>query len=144
MAKYLLNAFSISMVPDGALLEIDPITEVHAKQFAVSGVPSVYLDCISAIGHANTAAVISGMLGADVPVNRINVKLIPGHDAAIVAQYSGPRLPEGAKTLPDGAKIEWFSVRVRPVNSLQTLQQRIQQLKYILVDVLEKEDVDGL
>lgn len=65
----------------------------------------------SAIGHADTARIVSGMLGVELPANRVNVKLAKG-EKMIVAQYSGPRLPEGATTLPDGAKIEFVMVGV--------------------------------
>jgi hypothetical protein len=43
--------------------------------------------------------------------NRVNVSLKPG-DAAIVGQYIGPRLPEGATTLPEGATIKWLLTEV--------------------------------
>ena len=65
----------------------------------------------SVIGHADTAWIVSGMLGIELPVNRANVKLACG-EKMIVAQYSGPRLPEGATVLPEGAKIEFVLVEV--------------------------------
>ena len=65
----------------------------------------------SVIGHADTARIVSGMLGIELPVNRANVKLACG-EKMIVAQYSGPRLPEGATVLPEGAKIEFVLVEV--------------------------------
>jgi hypothetical protein len=155
MAKFLLNAFSCSMVPDGAMLEIIPVTDSQAKEFAVevetldrpsqSGeIPQAWLAATSAIGHADTAAVISGILGVQVPVNRVSVKLVPGHDAAIVAQYSGPRLPEGAKVLPDGAEIKWFAVRVHSLAALGRANARIQKLEAKLLEVLGEEGVEGL
>jgi len=49
------------------------------------------------------------MLGVSVPVNRVNVKLT---GPMVVAQYMGPRLPEGATTLPEGAKIEFWKVEL--------------------------------
>jgi hypothetical protein len=65
----------------------------------------------SMIGHIDTAKIISGMLGVELPMNRKNVKLAQG-EKMIVAQYSGPRLPEGATTLPEGAKIEFVLVEM--------------------------------
>ena len=65
----------------------------------------------SVIGHADTAKIVSNILGIDLPVNRTNVKLVR-REKMIVAQYSGPRLPEGATVLPDGAKIEFILVEV--------------------------------
>lgn len=63
----------------------------------------------SAVGHADTAAVFSSILGRPVAVNRVNVKL-DQQTILLVGQYIGPRLPEGATTLPDGATIEWWTL----------------------------------
>jgi len=71
----------------------------------------------SAVGHVETAAVFSGQLGMPVCFNRATVSLKPG-DIAVVGQYKGPRLPEGATTLPEGAKIDWMAVMVSPYVTL--------------------------
>jgi hypothetical protein len=63
----------------------------------------------SAVGHRDTAAVFSAELGLGVAENRTTVSLCKG-DLAIVGQYRGPRLAEGATTLPEGATIEWLRV----------------------------------
>jgi hypothetical protein len=47
----------------------------------------------------------------NVPLNRTTVEL-KNDDTAIVAQYRGPRLEEGAKILPEGAAIEFYFVKV--------------------------------
>lgn len=65
----------------------------------------------SAVGHADTAAVFTDVLGLPVRANRTTVSLAPGN-AVIVGQYRGPRLPEGATRLPDGATIQWLLVEV--------------------------------
>lgn len=77
---------------------------------ALSGNPGV-TSLESVIGHADTARIVSDILGVELPANRATVKLQPG-EKMIVAQYSGPRLPEGATTLPEGAKIEFVLVEV--------------------------------
>ena len=64
---------------------------------------------VSVVGHADTAAVFSTVLGRDVPYNRATIKLADG-DHLLVGQYIGPRLPEGATSLPEGATIEWWIV----------------------------------
>ena len=64
----------------------------------------------SAVGHADTAAVLSTVLGVDVPMNRTTLQMEHGV-ALLVGQYKGPRLPEGATALPEGATIEWWLVR---------------------------------
>lgn len=65
----------------------------------------------SAVGHTDTAAVYSDVLGVAVPANRVTIALKPG-DRMIVGQYRGPRLPEGATTLPAGATIQWLRVSI--------------------------------
>lgn len=43
--------------------------------------------------------------------NRETMKLDAG-DVLVVAQYVGPRLPEGATELPPNARIEYFTVQI--------------------------------
>jgi len=101
----LLNAVSVNMVPvQGATLRIRPINLDEAKEI-------VSIGFTSAIGHADTANVVGGMLGVPIPANRVSVQLGFG-DEALVAQYLGPRLPEGATSLPEGATIRFFHLMV--------------------------------
>ena len=100
---FILNAFSLNMIVGNADIVVREITQSVAAGLAA--------DCISAVGHADTAAVFSNVLGVTVPCNRVTVALKEG-DVALVGQYSGPRLPEGATTLPEGATIKWLVVRV--------------------------------
>jgi hypothetical protein len=64
----------------------------------------------SAVGHADTAMVFSNELGLPILPNRVSVKLYDPETRVLVGQYVGPRLPEGATRLPDGATIEWWIV----------------------------------
>jgi hypothetical protein len=48
----------------------------------------------SAIGHEGTATLLSKLLGIEIPVNRVAIKMQPG-DRAVVFQVL-QRLPEGA------------------------------------------------
>lgn len=66
-------------------------------------------DCVSVIGHMETAAVVSSVLGFEVPANRTSYSVEDG-DVLYVAQYIGPRLPEGAIALPEGANIRFYRV----------------------------------
>ena len=43
-------------------------------------------------------------------MNRVSVKLDNPDLHAIIGQYSGPRLEEGATELPEGARIEWWII----------------------------------
>ncbi|SNX54177.1 hypothetical protein SAMN05660242_1812 [Thermoanaerobacterium sp. RBIITD] len=56
-------------------------------------------------------AVLSDMLGLDVPCNRINVHLTPD-DVLVVSQLVGGRLPEGSTKLPDGFSFQFVKVSI--------------------------------
>ena len=100
---YLLNAFSLNMLAGNA--------DVHVREVSLDTARNLAKVCGSAVGHADTAAVFADVLGIDVPCNRVSVSLKEG-DVALVGQYSGPRLPEGCSTLPEGATIRWVVVGV--------------------------------
>ena len=100
---FLLNAFSLNMIVGNA----DIVVREVSQKVAASLAPA----CVSAVGHADTAAVFSSVLGVEIPCNRATVALKAG-DVALVGQYSGPRLPEGAVSLPEGAAIKWVVVGV--------------------------------
>ena len=109
---FMLNAFSLNM------FTVFP-SEVRFMELTVEQVKEEIAyerrfkrEIVSGVGHADTAAVFSDILGEEIPMSRINVKLGLG-DRAIVGQYTGPRLPEGATTLPEGATIKWFLVVVK-------------------------------
>lgn len=98
--KYICNAFSLQMVvPEWYNLEVRPISK-EEFEFIKDQIPS-------AVGHADTAAVLG------VECNRVNVSLHI-YDTILVAQLVGGRLPEGAKTLPEGFTFKYFTVTVKP------------------------------
>ena len=102
---YICNAFSIQMLPpEGGQVTFTPISPAFAGEMLSNGAQS-------AIGHADTAAVVSDTLGMEVPSNRAFVALKPG-DEIIVAQLTGGRLPEGSITLPEGFEIAFFHVTI--------------------------------
>ena len=98
---YLGNAFSLQMLDlaQPHLVKIEPveISEVSDADF------------VSAIGHTDTAVVVSGLLGKVVECQRINVRLEQG-DTLYVAQVTGGRLPEGATKLPEGFTLTFLKV----------------------------------
>lgn len=104
---YITNAFSLNMLQDSTTLSCNKVSLREAiTLFAEAGEYS------PAIGHQDTAAIVAAQLGADSDLhNRISVALVEG-DSMLVAQYKGPRLPEGATALPEGATIEWWVVAV--------------------------------
>ena len=95
--KYIGNAFSLQMLAlnEGHKLSIEPI----------SAIPSESEECVSVVGHPDTAAVLG------VKFNRANVKLQKG-DTLYVAQLVGGRLPEGATSLPEGFAFVFVKVEV--------------------------------
>ena len=106
MATYLANAFSLSMLPQGGLINIVEVQDKHVKAILSDGF-------ISAVGHQSTADFIKLITGIDVPVNRVAITLQPD-DKVIVLQLQG-RLPEGkVLTLEEVSTIpyKWFIVEV--------------------------------
>ena len=98
------NAFSLNMIATFPVaVTVEEISVEQARVLAA--------DAESVVGHADTAAVFSDVLGLEVPANRATVSLVKG-DRLLVGQYRGPRLPEGASQLPEGATIQWLSVIV--------------------------------
>lgn len=103
---YIGNAFSLGML-DGA----DRV--VYVNHIPIEEVENILEGnaWTSCVGHADTAELISAMLGTKVPMNRCSTSLKWG-DQLIVAQYNGPRLTEGATALPGGARLRWIFVTI--------------------------------
>ena len=101
---YMLNAFSANMLAEF------PVS-VHFVDISPAVMAKLAQESVSAVGHADTAALFSTILGVKIPCNRVTVTLKSG-ESALLGQYSGPRLPEGATTLPEGASIKWVLVNV--------------------------------
>lgn len=101
------NAFSLNMLGGAQHAKVE-ITQV-SSQYAAEMLRADGVE--SAIGHADTASVVSGHLGLEVPAVRGTITL-PAGSTVIVAQYTGPRLPEGATVLPEGASILYYLVEV--------------------------------
>ena len=114
------NAFSIAMLPTREITTAffaGPRSAERIKTWLADNVTRYTgkpATLESVIGHADTAKLISSQLGVDLPANRVSVKLELG-EQMIVAQYSGPRLPEGTTELPEGARIDYFIVTVAAV-----------------------------
>ena len=96
------NAFSIQMIKGDALVSFKEVTREDIKEVLGEGFTS-------AIGHVDTANVLSNMLGVEVVCNRVNVEL-DSDTVLYVAQLTGGRLPEGSTTLPDGFRFKFYKV----------------------------------
>ena len=114
--NFLTNAFSLQMLEEKNFNGISTVMVVN--DIEIEEVKNLLNkeNFISAIGHADTANVVSNILNMDIRMNRINVKLNNVDDIIIVAQVMGGRLPEGATTLPDGIKIQFKEVSLLNMN----------------------------
>ena len=101
---YLCNAFSLQMLAQFP-------ANVQVDEVSLPDVIEIKDRLISAVGHADTAAVLSSTLGFTVATARVNVSLKSGEEL-LVAQYVGGRLPEGATCLPEGASFRFLVVSV--------------------------------
>ena len=105
---YVSNAFSLSMLTNSSdTLFVRTLEPKAARMFLdAPGVRSV-------VGHADLARLATAQVGVEIAYDpkRPSIQLRRG-DRLLVAQYSGTRLPEGATSLPEGARIEWKLVNV--------------------------------
>lgn len=105
MTCYLGNAFSAGMLDtlsvESAVVTFSLLSVEQASAWVREQAPR------SCVGHADTAALVSALLGTEVPMARVSTSLRPG-DKLLIAQYNGPRLPEGATSLPEGASLRWI------------------------------------
>lgn len=98
---FISNAFSLQMLPADSICTIEECLPGDVPEEAVS-----------CIGHPDTAAVVSDILGREVECNRTSISLGDG-DVLYVAQLTGGRLPEGATRLPEGFSLVFRRVTVR-------------------------------
>lgn len=111
---FITNAFSLSMLGNTSLwmdgrLAIRHLSDEEARRLLAVCSDAGYR-LVSGVGHVDTARIFSGILGTEVPMNRVSIDL-SGLDLLLVGQYNGPRLPEGTTELPPGATIKWFTVQ---------------------------------
>lgn len=100
---YLSNALSLQM------LDTTKATTVSIKPISIDDIKTAGF--VSAVGHPDTAAVLTDMLGKKVKCNRASITLKPT-DTLIVAQIVGGRLPAGTTKLPDGFKLQFLKVTI--------------------------------
>lgn len=106
---YISNAFSLQMLGNPAFATnirvSTPWTVEEVKEYLNTH------EFLSAVGHADTAACLTNMLGVEIHNNRVNLTLTPD-DKLFVAQVMGGRLPEGATTLPENVTIKFMMVTI--------------------------------
>jgi hypothetical protein len=108
----LCNAFSLNMLAGSCLLQVSEISLDGAHLLVLAWEDANFegkLVFTNAVGHPDTASLLSKLIGVRVAPQRATVTLLP-NTKLLVAQYSGPRLPEGATSLPEGASLKFFLV----------------------------------
>ena len=112
MGMKVFNALSLNYVPMGhSILQMSVEMTRESFDYMVSKPDKFGLQ--SFIGHEDLA----NLLG--LPANRATCPELKAGEQFIVAQYRGPRLPEGSKTLPDGAMIEFRWMQISEESSLR-------------------------
>jgi hypothetical protein len=111
MTVYLTNAFSLNMVVDDHIsCEFTKVQPETAAEIIDGVVGTGYF--INAIGHPDTDAVVrhqlSQWLGDVIPAGQRANVYAQNEFKHVIAQYRGPRLPEGTTSLPEGATIEYW------------------------------------
>lgn len=103
--RYLGNAFSLGMldISEPVGLVVSPLTLEQARAWLSES------SWESGVGHQDTALLMGNMLGVMVECRRISLSMKEA-DQLLVGQYNGPRLPEGATSLPQGATLRWYLV----------------------------------
>lgn len=98
------NAFSLNMLTSSTTINMQKLTTEEAIDIVAGN------DITSIVGHIDTSAVFSNILGKEIPANRTSFTW-ENDDPLLIGQYTGPRLPEGATTLPEGATITWWLLK---------------------------------
>ena len=144
MTTFLANAFSLNMLSEPFTTDIR-VSEVSV--WTAARIVHRADNLVNAIGHADTDGIIRNLLTGlhDKPLpmgERLSVSIREG-DTLIVGQYSGPRLPEGATALPEGATIKFMVVQVLPHNAVNLL--KVAELEHgpIVVEKTGETDMDG-
>ena len=108
---YLTNSFSINMLPiqqfsEGADVLCRPISREDAAARCAWEEPTC------AIGHDDLWNIVKDelILAEDLTSERRTIALAPDNEV-LVAQYTGPRLPEGCTELPEHAHIRYWLVK---------------------------------
>lgn len=105
MSKFIMNAVS------GNMFDLTKAFDLCWKPLSLNDVKKLLKQggWKSVLGHDDIANLLSEMTDCKLEKNRVNNTLEYG-DVAILAQYRGPRLEEGATKLPKDATIQFALV----------------------------------
>ena len=136
MKNLITNAFSLNMLfLLNSTIHVIELDDAHCQRLLENW------QWESVVGHADTAAVFSSILGREVACNRATVSLEVG-DMLLVGQYKGPRLEEGTKTLPEGASIVWALVSIDNPQAKQPSTDWDEIEAGIYKEVMDLEDLE--
>jgi hypothetical protein len=111
----ILNSVSLNMLADNAVgfKIIDRLTSIEQDVgYNANGLDLMHFGFASSfIGHQDLVNLVNAKFGIGLVANRATVALNKG-EKALVIQYKGERLPEGSKTLPQGATLDFLIVEV--------------------------------
>lgn len=118
MKFYICNAFSLSMLDREQQAGRDSLdgvrtprpVELPAVMDWISLMKKGKVEWESAVGHTDTAALFTAILGIEITPARVSINLKDQDVHCLIGQYIGPRLPEGAIELPESARIEWWTI----------------------------------
>lgn len=113
---YICNSFSLSMLDAWRLEDAESMTQISVTPVEnprtwLAEAEELHGKAVSAVGHADTAALFSDILCRSIEFNRVSIKLDESTEL-LVGQLCGPRPPEGSTTLPEGATIKWLAVTI--------------------------------
>jgi hypothetical protein len=107
---YIVNTITINMLseqfrnrPEGGSIRYRSLSLSEARAIAQGGLTPAF-------GHEQSAPLVQAQLQAPEPIFARPTLRFDGPTQVLLAQYVGPRLPEGATELPEGAVIEYFLV----------------------------------
>lgn len=103
--KYIVDMFT----PD--MLSIDCFS---LARFDIVDLATIPTDVYSTISDANMTRVISSILGFELTKKSDSACISDDYDALYLASYHGPKLEEGATSLPKGAFITFYKVTTKP------------------------------
>lgn len=83
--------------------------QLDIKRINIEDVRKIRL--VSHIPNEEYESVISSLYGRAIPYGEKQLRLATGR-SALIARYAGPRLEFGADELPEGARMDFFLLRV--------------------------------
>ena len=99
MEKFIVSTFTAGMISSKKFsVSFENVELETAQRWIEENQP------ISAVGHAQTAEIASNWLGKLIAFNRLSLAVKDCQ--LLIVQYKGPRLPEGATKVPEGATFE--------------------------------------